>query len=157
VSSRVEQFAHLVWSTHGRCAWITAEHEPALHGIIQASSVQEHCSVIAIGGMEDHVHVLARLHASVSLARLAGVLKATSSGAIRRRLLPGSAFAWQSGYGAFSVSPRHVGAVERYVSRQKEHHLQRQTNESWEPEAQEPPRGRSNGPQERTKGAVVGA
>jgi putative transposase len=95
----------------------------------------EHCSVIAIGGMADHVHVLARLHPSVSLARLAGVLKATSTGAVRRSLMPGSAFAWQSGYGAFSVSPRHVGAVERYVSQQKLHHLQRQTEEAWEPEA----------------------
>jgi hypothetical protein len=75
------------------------------------------------------------VHPSVSLARLAGVLKATSSGAIRRRLVPGSAFAWQTGYGAFSVSPRHVGAVERYVSQQKDHHLQSQTDEAWEPEA----------------------
>jgi putative transposase len=135
VGSRVEQFAHLVWSTHGRRDWITAEIEPHLHGIIQARSVQEHCSVIAIGGMADHVHVLAKVHPSVSLARLAGVLKATSSGAIRRSLLPGSAFAWQTGYGAFSVSPRHVGAVERYVSQQKDHHHQRQTDEAWEPEA----------------------
>jgi putative transposase len=135
VSSRVEQFAHLVWSTHARRAWITAEVEPRLHGVIQASSVQERCSVIAIGGMADHVHVLARVHATVSLARLVGVLKATSSGAIWRRLVPGAAFAWQTGYGAFSVSPRQVDAVERYVSRQKDHHLQLQTDEAWEPEA----------------------
>ena len=137
MSSRVEQFAHLVWSTHGRRAWITAEIEPHLHRVIQARSVEEHCSVIAIGGMADHVHVLTRVHPSVWLARLAGVLKAISSGAVRRSLQPGSAFAWQTGYGAFSVSQRLVSAVERYVSEQKHHHLQLQTDEAWEPETRE--------------------
>ena len=126
MSSRVEQFAHLVWSTRERRAWLTAEVETLLHRVIQAKSLEEQCKVIAIGGLADHVHVLARVHPSVSLARLAGVLKATSSGAMRRSLMPGSAFAWQTGYGAFSVSPRHVGAVERYVAQQKYHHLQRQ-------------------------------
>ena len=134
MGSRVEQFAHLVWSTHRRRKWITAELEAPLHGVIQAKSVEEHCSVLAIGGMPDHVHVLLRLHPTVSLARVAGVLKATSSGAVRRSLTPGSAFAWQTGYGAFSVSPRQVGTVERYVTQQRHHHLQRQTDEAWEPQ-----------------------
>ena len=142
MSSRVEQFAHLVWSTRERRAWLTAEVETLLHRVIQAKSLEEQCKVIAIGGLADHVHVLARVHPSVSLARLAGVLKATSSGAMRRSLMPGSAFAWQTGYGAFSVSPRHVGAVERYVAQQKYHHLQRQTDEAWEPEPGESPPAR---------------
>ena len=142
MSSRVEQFAHLVWSTHGRRAWITAELEPHLHGVIQARSIEERCRVIAIGGTADHVHVLAQLHPSVSLARLAGVLKAISSGAVRRSLQPGSAFAWQAGYGGFSVSPRHVSAVERYATQQKQHHLQLQTDAAWEPEARERAPGR---------------
>ena len=42
-----------------------------------------------------------------------------------------------AGYGAFSVSQRHVSAVERYVSQQKHHHLQLQTDEAWEPETRE--------------------
>jgi putative transposase len=88
VRSRVEQFAHLVWATHQRRALITAELETRLHGVIQARCVEENCSVIAIGGTADHVHVLARLHPAVSLVRLAGVLKATSSGAVRRSLMP---------------------------------------------------------------------
>ena len=135
MSSRVEQFAHLVWSTHQRRDWITPELETQLHGVIQAKGLEEHCRVIAIGGMADHIHVLARVHPSVSLARLAGVLKATSSGAVRRSLTPGAPFAWQTGYGAFSVSPRHLSAVERYVIQQKQNHLQRETDEEWEPPA----------------------
>jgi REP element-mobilizing transposase RayT len=83
------------------------------------------------------VHILARLHASVPVARLAGVMKGTSSGAVRRGLAPAADFGWQSGYGAFSVGPREVPTIERYIASQKEHHASARVVREWEPPSDE--------------------
>jgi REP element-mobilizing transposase RayT len=70
--------------------------------------------------MPDHVHLLAQLHPSVSVARLAGDLKGFSSHFVTRNLR--THLEWQSGYAAYSISAEDVEAVARYVTDQKRHH-----------------------------------
>ena len=78
--------------------------------------------VIAIGGMDDHVHLLVRVPAAVSAAALVKQLKGASSHMVNHEIEKPFGFRWQGGYGAFSVSKRLLPLVKDYVLRQEEHH-----------------------------------
>ena len=123
--SRVELYVHLVWGTFQRRPMIPAEIEPALFRVVAAKSLELGCAPCAVGGTEDHLHLLARLHPSMPIARLVAEVKGVSSHLVSHRLVPGSVFRWQSGYGAFTISTDDVAAVERYVISQKQHHNNR--------------------------------
>jgi putative transposase len=73
----------------------------------------------AIGGMEDHSHLLFRLPPVLALARAVSIVKANSSRWMSEHQ---AGFAWQGGYGAFSVSASNLAAVEKYIRDQKVHH-----------------------------------
>jgi putative transposase len=75
--------------------------------------------VIANGGMEDHVHLLIQLPAAIALAKAVQLLKGSSSRWINEH---GDKFAWQEGYGAFSVSASNLDTVKRYIANQESHH-----------------------------------
>jgi REP element-mobilizing transposase RayT len=77
---------------------------------------------MAIGGMPDHVHVLAALPADLAIAKFVNVLKSNSSKWMRER---GVEFGWQKGYGAFSVSASNLDSVTEYIENQAEHHKKR--------------------------------
>src|SRR5262249_48939673 len=73
----------------------------------------------AMGGMEDHVHMLFHLPPSRSLADAMRLIKTNSSRWINDQ---GKGFAWQEGYGAFAVSASMLGKVVRYIHNQEMHH-----------------------------------
>lgn len=75
--------------------------------------------VRAIGGTEDHVHLLLQIPAALSLAKAVSTIKSNTSRWASER---GARFAWQRGYGAFSVSHAVVPAVVRYIQNQNVHH-----------------------------------
>ena len=85
-------------------------------------------TVIKIGGMEDHAHILFALPADVTLAHAVQVLKANSSRWMRERV---PKFAWQEGYAAFSVSASVAAAVKKYIENQAEHHKRRSFEEEF--------------------------
>jgi REP element-mobilizing transposase RayT len=80
--------------------------------------------VIAIGGIEDHVHVLLRFPTTVSIALLVQRLKGASSHFVTHVAKAPNAFKWQGGYGAFTLTKRAVPLVRSYVLNQAEHHRQ---------------------------------
>jgi REP element-mobilizing transposase RayT len=90
------------------------------------------CELVTIGGTEDHVHVLARMHAPVSVAGLAHGMKGASSHLVTHEIAPEQGFKWQGTYGAFSVSPDDIDRVCDYIQRQKEHHARGSTVPEWE-------------------------
>jgi len=77
---------------------------------------------IKVGGAEDHVHVLLLLPATIPLAKAVQILKACSTKWINDTGAAGKDFAWQEGYGAFSVSASQTDAVVRYIENQRAHH-----------------------------------
>ncbi len=79
---------------------------------------------IEIGGMPDHVHCLARFPARKSVSDMVRAIKSDSSSWVNREM-PGGRFAWQTGYGAFTVSPSQVASVSQYIRTQEEHHRER--------------------------------
>lgn len=130
-SSFTQLNVHLVWATRRREPWLVTELRPRVLGVIAARCVALNCLAFAVGGVEDHVHVLVSVHPSVAVADLARELKATSSGFVHYDCGV-RAFAWQEGYGAFSVSQSDVDAVRRYVLDQVRHHADRSLVDAWE-------------------------
>ena len=75
-----------------------------------------------VNGTADHVHILAKLRQDKAVSKLTGEIKANSSGWISRSFEGIRGFAWQEGYGAFSVSQSQVSKVYRYIENQEQHH-----------------------------------
>jgi REP element-mobilizing transposase RayT len=80
--------------------------------------------LLVAGGMQDHIHVLASMPATASLAEGAAVMKANSSRFIHEEL-GAAGFDWQKGYAAFSVSISMEETVRNYILNQKRHHARR--------------------------------
>ena len=78
--------------------------------------------LVEIGGMPDHVHLLAEIPRTVAVADFLQKIKSTSSQRLGSDDEPSSALAWQRGYGAFSVSRSRMPVLARYIQRQEEHH-----------------------------------
>lgn len=97
-------YLHVVFTTADRRPLIDAAIETELHRYICGIARNHKCPVLRINGMPDHIHLLLRLHATMSPAGLLKEVKAYSSGWVRREKDP--EFGWQAGYGAFSVSSR---------------------------------------------------
>ncbi len=86
---------------------------------------------LEIGGMADHLHVVVQFGPDVSVSTVVRLVKANSSKWANQRAGRAVQFAWQRGYGAFTVSLSQLAAVRRYVRGQKEHHRQRTFQEEF--------------------------
>ncbi len=118
----ISSIFHIVFSTKERIALIGAELQPRLWNYLAAIARNHNVRVLAVGGTENHVHILLILSTDQKLADVVRILKCNSSRWIRET---DRRFGWQDGYGAFSVSPSQLPAVERYIARQAEHHQKR--------------------------------
>jgi len=116
---------HVVFSTKNRVACLTGDVRDPLYHYIGGVIRGEGGTLLEIGGVADHVHLLTRFKAAASVATMVRRIKTSSSKWMSDRSAGGPRFAWQTGYGAFSVSESQVGHVRRYIQKQEEHHRQR--------------------------------
>ena len=123
-STHLSLHYHLVFSTKGRAPIIGAAWRERLHAYLGGVVRNVEGVPEAIGGVADHVHLLIGLRATVRLADVVRDLKAVSSRWVHDEIGE-RAFAWQEGYGAFTVSASQREAVREYVTRQEEHHQKR--------------------------------
>lgn len=86
---------------------------------------------IEIGGTSNHVHILTSLPKSLALTDFIREIKANSSKWIRQLDTHYTQFAWQDGYGAFSVSPSLLEKTVQYIRSQEEHHKKRSFSEEY--------------------------
>ncbi len=93
-----------------------------MHAYLTGTCNNQQSPAITVGGVEDHVHILCRLSKTLDVSVLIRELKRESSKWIKEQDLALAEFAWQNGYGAFSVSPSHVDALKHYILNQEEHH-----------------------------------
>jgi REP element-mobilizing transposase RayT len=112
-------FIHCVFSTKDRRPLIPAARKTELYAYLGGIARGEGLSLISAGGTANHVHLLFVLPAVCSLAHAVQKLKGSSS-----RWM-GDGFAWQEGYGAFSVSPSQIAIVKGYIQKQEQHHRER--------------------------------
>ncbi len=131
-SSYAKLFIHLVWSTWDRLPLITLPVEAAIYAAILAKCRELQCQPVRIGGMPDHVHLLVRLHPTISVAELVKNIKGTSSHLATHQVAPSEFFKWQGSYGAFSASEAELPGLCSYIENQKEHHTSGDLNQDWE-------------------------
>jgi putative transposase len=117
-------YVHLVWATWDRLSLVTEVLEQNVYAAIQAKCEEIKSPCLAIGGMPDHVHLLVRLNAAVSVAELVKGVKGNSSHLVANMIQPGEFFKWQGGYGAFTLAKEYVPVVTAYIERQKQHHAE---------------------------------
>jgi putative transposase len=113
--------AHLVFSTKDREPLIVPELKPELYAYLGGLTQELKGKSYGINGTSDHVHMLISLPPVVSISKALSFIKSNSSGWVHDRW-PRRSFAWQLGYGAFSVSKSNVPGVLKYVRSQEEHH-----------------------------------
>ena len=113
---------HVVFSTAGRAPFLADAIRPDMHAYLGGILRELHAVPIAIGGTADHVHLLMRLPADLAVADCLRVVKTNSSRWAKERWPQRRSFAWQGGYGAFSVSESQRGAVISYIQDQARHH-----------------------------------
>jgi len=118
-------FIHCIFSTKERRALIPADRMSELFAYLVGIANGEGFDLIAAGGTPNHIHLLITLPPTIALATAVQKLKGSSS-----RWM-GRGFAWQEGYGAFSVSSSQVPAVKTYIRNQDKHHQKRSFEEEF--------------------------
>ena len=113
---------HIVFATKQREPWLGDDLRPALYGQLGSILKKEGGIALIINGMPEHVHILAKLRPDHRVSEILSDLKSRTSGWIHRTREDLSHFAWQTGYGAFTVSQSQVEVVRRYIENQEEHH-----------------------------------
>jgi len=121
-SAYTQLHVHLVWATWDRLPLISPEMESRLLGALRDKCDELGCQCLAAATVADHVHLVVRHPASLSVAELVGQLKGSSSHLANHLRGSSGDFRWQGSYGAFSVSSRNLAAATAYVLGQKQHH-----------------------------------
>jgi REP element-mobilizing transposase RayT len=113
---------HVVFSTKGRDAMIGSGIRQDLHAYLGGTLNGVGCPPVRVGGTEDHIHGLLILSRTITIAGVIKEMKQQSSVWMKEHGEP--RFAWQAGYGAFSVSPSKAEEVAAYIANQEMHHRQ---------------------------------
>lgn len=121
-------YYHIVWATKNRDLLITPEIEPALHRYLRGKIISLGGVFHAVGGMDDHIHVVTSISPKIAVANFVGQLKGASSHWVNHSNKFDSALYWQDGYGVFSFGKKVLPRVISYVLNQREHHMK---NDLW--------------------------
>ena len=113
---------HVVFGTKNREPMLSTTIRNDLYGYIVGILNSLNCVTLAVNGMEDHVHVLVGMSKTISLSKMMEEMKGGSSRWLNLRGETMKYFAWQAGYGAFSVSESQISKVADYIEKQEEHH-----------------------------------
>src|SRR5438105_4673221 len=124
--SLVKVAVHIIFSAKLRKNLIPQDRQQDLWAYMGGIARNKNIELIIAGGMRNHLHMLFEMPATMTLADVVKAFKANSSRWLREQI---PLFGWQGGYGAFSVSPSHIGRVKDYIATQPEHHKGRSFEE----------------------------
>ncbi len=135
--SKTEIYLHFVWATYRRMPLITPALEPDLYGVLADQAQRLGCRVMALNGLEDHVHLVVSAPAKYAPAAIAKQLKGASTAWVRRTIRPQQSmsaepFGWQDNYGCFTLSRTHLPQAITYVENQKRRHETQKLWPDWE-------------------------
>jgi len=122
---------HLVFSTKNRVAYLTPDIEQRVWAYIGGVARKHKMNALQVGGFDDHIHALVMAPPILSPSQIAQYLKGDSSKWIHETFPELRDFAWQEGYGAFTVSKSNLESVAGYIEKQREHHQQRTFQEEY--------------------------
>ena len=110
---------HFVFSTKNRLPLLADDLQADMFAYLGGIVRELAGKPVMVGGIPDHVHMLARMPAGMSISDFMRVVKTNSSRWARPRKRD---FAWQTGFAAFSVSMSLLPQVTRYIREQEKHH-----------------------------------
>ncbi len=113
---------HVIFSTKYRKPHIVESVTEDVYSYIGGIIRGEKGSLLEIGGVEDHIHLLTGFRPTISVSDMLKLIKGKSSKWINEEGKTKSRFGWQAGYGAFTVSQSQIPIVRRYIQGQVEHH-----------------------------------
>jgi len=113
---------HVVFSTKHRRPLIPTELAGDLHAYLAGACRAVGCEAYRVGGTRDHVHIACSLRRTLTVSKLLEEVKKTSSAWFKSKSPHGFDFAWQAGYGAFSLGRSQLPTLIRYIDNQQEHH-----------------------------------
>ena len=122
---------HIIFSTANRRSWITHDVEERIWRYLGGIARENRMKALKVGGVEDHLHLLIGCPATLAVSKVVQLLKGGSSKWIHDTFPTLSAFSWQVGYAAFTVSLSQVPDVVRYIETQREHHKARTFQEEY--------------------------
>ena len=122
---------HYIFSTKNREKIITEKFQERLHPYLGGIARENNMRALAIGGVEDHVHLLVSLPPTLAVAKAIQLIKGGSSKWVHDTFPTLDKFKWQEGYGAFSVSVSQVENTIAYILGQKEHHRKKTFQEEY--------------------------
>jgi putative transposase len=114
---------HIIFSTRHRAPLIHEDVRTALHAYLAGTARKLDCECFRVGGVADHVHLAVRLASTRTAAKFVSEIKTGSSIWMKQQGV--REFAWQRGYGLFSVGPADLDALVRYIDGQAMHHRKR--------------------------------
>ncbi len=117
-------FYHIVWGTKNREPLIEPAFEQELYLVIIAKAQSLDAMVHAVGGTENHIHLVASIPPSQALDSVVGQIKGNSSHFVNSVIHPDFDFVWQREYGIFSFGGKQLQMVTEYVHNQKKHHAE---------------------------------
>ena len=120
-------FYHFVWGTKNREPLIAPQWESDLHNAIVAKATELDAFVHAVGGVEDHVHLVVSVPPKIALSTFIGQVKGNSSHLVNHELDVDVYFSWQAEYGVVSFGGKMLDTVARYAKNQRQHHAARTT------------------------------
>ncbi len=118
-------YYHIVWDTKNREPLLTPEVEPIIYGFLRNKAMDLRATVFALGGVEDHVHMVVSIPPTVLLSKFVGQVKAVASTKYNKSTFAGAPFFWQQEYGIFSFDAKRLPNFTAYANNQKQHHAQR--------------------------------
>jgi putative transposase len=130
-NSYISLYAHVVFSTKGRQAMITSDLQNRLWAYMGGIARENQMKALSVGGIQDHVHVLLSLSATLPVAKAVQLIKGGSSKWVHDTFVGLRKFAWQEGYGAFSVNVSLLEETIRYIETQGEHHRRKTFQEEY--------------------------
>ena len=130
-------FYHVVWATKYREPSILPAYEQVIFHAIRQQAEESGCTVLAVNGVADHVHVALEIPPGLAVATCIGRLKGAASRAVNTSFERETRFHWQTGYGVVSFGESALPKIIAYVNGQKEHHARQQLNDYLERAADE--------------------
>ncbi|MBO4871079.1 MAG: transposase [Muribaculaceae bacterium] len=121
-SSLTKNYIHIIFHKHSHSSDIQSGDLDQVFAYISGIIWNLKGTPVIVGGVHDHIHILTTLPKNVSLADFVRTIKAESSKWIKSQSSFYKEFAWQNGYGAFSVSASQLDITKQYIKTQAEHH-----------------------------------
>ncbi len=122
---------HIVFSTKNRERWIEDSFRSDLHAYLAGACRAVASEAYRVGGTHDHVHIACTLPRTLTVSKLLEEIKKTSSAWVKKQDDKLRSFAWQAGYGAFSVGESQVPVLLKYIGNQLKHHQSRTFEEEF--------------------------